>query len=120
MDMDTEMDTEMDMKVNTATDVDTDVDTKVDTDTEGSKMRKWIDEIAADFVNDLIKKSKQPTEVLKAQEAHDFVKNKTPAELAVEMNISAKDWDIWSAWQYAEQDSYAKAYKAFLKEVGLL
>lgn len=82
-------------------------------------MRKWIDEIAADFVNDLIKKSKQPTEALKAQEAHNFIKNKTPAELAAEMNISAKDWNIYSAWQYAEQDSYAKAYKAFLKEVRL-
>lgn len=29
-------------------------------------MKKWIDEIAADFVNDLIKKSKQPTAMLKA------------------------------------------------------
>ena len=83
-------------------------------------MKKWIDEIAADFVNDLIAKSNQPTEALKAQEAHNFIKNKPPAELAVEMNISDKDWNIWSAWQYAEQDSYAKAYKAFLKEVGLL
>ena len=58
--------------------------------------------------------------MLKAQEAHNFIKNKTPAELAVEMNISAKDWNIYSAWQYAEQSSYTKAYKAFLKEVGLL
>ena len=82
-------------------------------------MKKWIDEIAADFVNDLIKKSKQPTESLKAQEAHDFVKNKTPAELAVEMNISAKDWDICSAWQYAEQAAYSMVCRAFQKELGL-
>lgn len=82
-------------------------------------MEKWIDEIAANFVNDLIAKSNQPTEALKAQEAHNFIKNKPPAELAVEMNISSKDWDIYSAWRYAEQYSYAKVYKAFLKEVGL-
>ena len=82
-------------------------------------MKKWIDEIAADFVNDLIKKSKQPTEALKAQEAHDFVKNKTPAELAVEMNINAKDWNIYDAWQYAEQAAYSMVCRAFQKELGL-
>lgn len=84
-----------------------------------NKMKKWIDEIAADFVNNLIAKSNQPTEALKAQEAHNFIKNKTPAELATEMNISSKDWNIYNAWQYAEQDSYAKAYKAFQRELGL-
>lgn len=82
-------------------------------------MKKWIDEIAADFVNDLIKKSKQPTDMLKAQEAHDFVKNKTPTELATEMNISSKDWNIYNAWQYAEQAAYSMVYRAFQKELGL-
>ena len=82
-------------------------------------MKKWIDEIAADFVNDLIKKSKQPTDMLKAQEAHDFVKNKTPAEFAIEMNISSKDWSIYDAWQYAEQAAYSMVCRAFQKELGL-
>ena len=82
-------------------------------------MRKWIDEIAADFVNDLIAKSNQPTETLKAQEAHDFVKNKTPAELAIEMNINAKDWNLDIAWRYAEQAAYSMVCRAFQKELGL-
>ena len=82
-------------------------------------MKKWIDEIAADFVNDLIAKSNQPTEVLKAQEAHEFVKNKTPTELSVEMNISAKDWNLYDAWQYAEQAAYSMICRAFQKELGL-
>ena len=82
-------------------------------------MKKWIDEIAADFVNDLIAKSNQPTDMLKAQEAHDFVKNKTPAELATEMSISSKDWNIYDAWQYAEQAAYSMVCRAFQKELGL-
>jgi hypothetical protein len=48
-----------------------------------NKMKKWIDEIAADFVNDLIKKSKQPTAMLKAQEVHDYIGSKTSEELAI-------------------------------------
>ena len=48
-----------------------------------NKMKKWIDEIAADFVNDLIKKSKQPTDMLKAQEVHDYIGSKTSEELAI-------------------------------------
>ena len=82
-------------------------------------MKKWIDEIAADFVNNLIAKSNQPTEALKAQEAHNFIKNKTPAELATEMNISAKDWNIYDAWRYAEQAAYSMVCRAFQKELGL-
>ena len=55
-------------------------------------MKKWIDEIAADFVNDLIKKSKQPTDMLKAQEVHDYIGSKTSEELAIEMNIKSGIW----------------------------
>ena len=82
-------------------------------------MKKWIDEIAADFVNDLIKKSKQPTDMLKAQEVHDYIGSKTSEELAIEMNISSKDWNIYDAWQYAEQAAYSMVYRAFQKELGL-
>ena len=82
-------------------------------------MKKWIDEIAADFVKDLIKKSKQPTEALKAQEVHDYIGSKTSEELAIEMNISSKDWNIYDAWQYAEQAAYSMVCRAFQKELGL-
>lgn len=82
-------------------------------------MKKWIDEIAADFVNDLIKKSKQPTDMLKAQEVHDYIGSKTSEELAIEMNINAKDWNIYDAWQYAEQAAYSMICRAFRKELGL-
>ena len=82
-------------------------------------MKKWIDEIAADFVNDLIKKSKQPTAMLKAQEVHDYIGNKTSEELAIEMNISSTDWNIYDAWQYAEQAAYSMVCRAFQKELGL-
>ena len=83
------------------------------------KMKKWIDEIAADFINDLIKKSKQPTDMLKAQEVHDYIGSKTSEELAIEMNISSKDWNIYDAWQYAEQAAYSMVCRAFQKELGL-
>ena len=82
-------------------------------------MKKWIDEIAADFVNDLIKKSKQPTAMLKAQEVHDYIGSKTSEELAIEMNIDAKDWNLDRAWRYAEQDAYSMVCRAFQKELGL-
>ena len=82
-------------------------------------MKKWIDEIATDFVNDLIKKSKQPTAMLKAQEVHDYIGSKTSEELAIEMNISSKDWNIYDAWQYAEQAAYSMICRAFRKELGL-
>ena len=82
-------------------------------------MKKWIDEIAADFVNDLIKKSKQPTDMLKAQEVHDYIGGKTSEELAIEMNISSQDWNIYNAWQYAEQAAYSMVCRAFQKELGL-
>ena len=82
-------------------------------------MKKWIDEIADDFVNDLIAKSKQPTALLKAQEVHDYIRNKTAEELAVEMNISAKYWDFNKAWRYAEQAAYQQEWRAFRKELGL-
>ena len=84
-----------------------------------NKMKKWIDEIAADFVNDLIKKSKQPTDMLKAQEVHDYIGSKTSEELAIEMNINAKDWNLDRAWQYAEQAAYSMVCRAFQKELGL-
>lgn len=84
-----------------------------------NKMKKWIDEIADDFVNDLIKKSKQPTAMLKAQEVHDYIGSKTSEELAIEMNINAKDWDLDRAWQYAEQSAYSMVCRAFQKELGL-
>lgn len=84
-----------------------------------NKMKKWIDEIAVDFVNDLIKKSKQPTDMLKAQEVHDYIGNKTSEELAIEMNISEKDWNIYDAWRYAEQAAYSMVCRAFQKELGL-
>ena len=82
-------------------------------------MKKWIDEIAADFVNDLIKKSKQPTAMLKAQEVHDYIGSKTSEELAIEMNISSNDCNIYDAWQYAEQAAYSMVCRAFQKELGL-
>ena len=86
---------------------------------KGKTMKKWIDEIAADFVNDLIKKSKQPTAMLKAQEVHDYIGSKTSEELAIEMNINAKDWNLDRAWRYAEQAAYSMVYRAFQKELGL-
>lgn len=82
-------------------------------------MKKWIDEIAVDFVNDLIKKSKQPTAMLKAQEVHDYIGSKTSEELAIEMNINAKDWNLDRAWRYAEQVAYSMVCRAFQKELGL-
>lgn len=82
-------------------------------------MKKWIDEIAADFVNDLIKKSKQPTAMLKAQEVHDYIGSKTSEELAIEININAKDWNLDRAWRYAEQASYSRVCHTFQKELGL-
>ena len=66
-------------------------------------MSKWIDEIVYDFVMDMFKKSKKETNYKKAEEVHDFIRNKTPEEFAKIINISEKDWNLAMAWREAEQ-----------------
>lgn len=72
---------------------------------------KWIDEIADDFVNDMFNKSQKPTDLEKAQEVFEYIGSKTPEELAEEMNISSKDWNLGCAWQYASHSAYLKMWR---------
>ena len=74
---------------------------------------KWIDEIAAEFVWDLFKKSEQNTNYKKAEEVYKFVTSKSPEELAEIMNISEKDWNLGCAWKETMNCAYRLLWKYY-------
>lgn len=76
-------------------------------------MRKWIDEIAQDFVLGLFEKSKKETDLEKAKEVHDYISNLSPKDLGTVMNITEKDWNLGCAWREAEQCAYRLVWKFY-------
>lgn len=74
-------------------------------------MKKWIDEIARDFVLELFKKSEKEDDFKKAQEVHDYISGLSPKELSAVMDIG--EFDAGCAWREAEQCAYFLMWKFY-------
>lgn len=72
-----------------------------------------LSDITYKFVYDKFMASKKATNYEKAKEVHDYIANKSPEELAQEMGINEKDYNIAILWRYAEQDAYRVLWKFY-------